>query len=84
MLSFFLTTFIFFKFIILVHNITSRHQLLVETIGVRDEERESYEMINYLHSVLTPIFLTSLFLETAFFFIYTNLVLNLIIIFAYR
>ena len=64
---------IFFHFI-LVYNISARHQLLETTIGVRQEETDSYEMVTYLNNRLTPIYLTALFLETATFFLYLNMV----------
>ena len=58
----------------LVHKITARHQLLKDTITVRYDETESYNMAIYLHNLLTPIFLTFIILEMATFFLYTNLV----------
>ena len=61
-------------FLTLVHKIDARHQLLEDTITVRDDETESYNMAIFLNSCLTPIFLTALMLEMAFFFIYTKVV----------
>ena len=64
---------IFLRFI-LVYNISTRHHLLEATIGVRQEEIDSYEMVTYLNNCLTPIYLTALVLETATFFLYLNMV----------
>ena len=58
----------------LVHQITERHRLLEDTIGVREDEIESYNMAIYLNNCLTPIFLAALTLEMASIFLYTNLV----------
>ena len=59
-----------FLHFILVYNISARHQLLETTIGVRQEEKDSYEMVTYLNNCLTPIYLTALILETATVFFY--------------
>ena len=59
---------------ILVHKIAARHQLLVDTLTVRDDETESDNMATYLNNCLTPIFLTALMLEITSFFLYINLV----------
>ena len=56
----------------IVYKITARHQLLEDTIEVRKEETESYNMAIYLNNCLTPIFLSALVLETASFYLYTN------------
>ena len=69
--STYITIFLHF---ILVYNISARHQLLEATIGVRQEETDSYEMVTYLNNRLTPIYLTALVLETATFFLYLNMV----------
>ena len=69
--STYITIFLHF---ILVYNISARHQLLETTIGVRQEEKDSYEMVTYLNNRLTPIYLTALVLETATFFLYLNMV----------
>ena len=63
-----------FLHFILVYNISARHHLLEATIGVRQEEKDSYEMVTYLNNCLTPIYLTALVLETATFFLYLNMV----------
>ena len=69
--STYITIFLHF---ILVYNISARHHLLEATIGVRQEEKDSYEMVTYLNNCLTPIYLTALVLETATFFLYLNMV----------
>ena len=61
-------------FLTLVHKIDARHQLLEDTITVRDDETESYNMAIYLNNCLTPIFLAALILEMTSFFLYINLV----------
>ena len=53
--------------------------MLEDTIGVREEETESYNMAIYLNNCLTPIFLAALTLEMASFFLYTNLVMKTLI-----
>ena len=58
----------------LVHKITERHQLLEETVLARDDETDAYNMAHHLNYYFTPIFLTSLVLETVSFFLYTNMV----------
>ena len=45
-----------------------------DTIGVREDEIESYNMAIYLNNCLTPIFLAALTIEMASFFLYTNMV----------
>ena len=60
--------------VFLVHNITARHQLLEETVLPREDETEAYNMAIYLNICLTPTFLTFMVLETASFFLYTNVV----------
>ena len=40
----------------------------------REDEIEAYNRAMYLNNCLTPIFLTSMVLETASFFLYTNMV----------
>lgn len=40
----------------------------------RDDEIEAYNRAHYLNNCLTPIFLTTLVLEAASFFLYTNMV----------
>ena len=65
----------------LVHKITERHQLLEETVLARDDEIEAYNRALYLNNCLTPIFLTSLVLEAASFFLYTNMVTQTILIY---
>ena len=57
-----------------VHTISERHQLLRETISTRQDEEDSYEMVNYLNNCLTPIFLIFLCLELLLFYTYTNMV----------
>ena len=57
-----------------VHKIAAKHKLLEDTITIRDDETESYNMAIYLNNLLTPIFLTALTLEMASFFLYSNLV----------
>ena len=69
--STYITIFLHF---ILVYNISARHHLLEATIGVRQEEKDSYEMVTYLNNRLTPIYLTALVLETATFFLYLNMI----------
>ena len=61
-------------FLTLVHKIDARHQLLEDTITVRDDETESNNMATYLNKYLTPIFLAALILEVTSFFLYINLV----------
>ena len=69
------STYILLSFhFILVYNISARHHLLEATIGVRQEEIDSYEMVTYLNNHLTPIYLTALVRETATFFLYLNMV----------
>ena len=58
----------------LVHKITERHKLLVETILPREDETEAYKRAHYLNNCLTPVFLTALVLETLLFYLYTNMV----------
>ena len=41
---------------------------------VRRDETEAYKKAQYLNNCLTPIFLTALVLETASFYLYTNMV----------
>ena len=50
--------------------------MLEETVLPREDETEAYNRAMYLNNCLTPIFLTSLVLETASFFLYTNMVYN--------
>ena len=69
--STYITIFLHF---ILVYNISARHHLLEATIGVRQEETDSYEMVTYLNNRLTPIYLTALILETSTVFLYLNMV----------
>ena len=40
----------------------------------REDETEAYNRAMYLNNCLTTIFLTSMVLETASFFLYTNMV----------
>ena len=40
----------------------------------REDETEAYNKAQYLNNCLTPIFLTALVLETASFYLYTNMV----------
>ena len=48
--------------------------MLEETVLARKDETEAYKMAQYLNNCLTPIFLTALVLETASFYLYTNMV----------
>ena len=57
-----------------VYKINERHQLLEETVEERNDETEAFNRVLNLNNCLTPIFLTSLVLEAAFFFLYTNMV----------
>ena len=45
----------------------------------RNDETEAYNMALHLNNCLTPIFLTSLVLEAASFYLYTNMVAQIIL-----
>ena len=45
----------------------------------RDDEIDAYNRAHYLNNCLTPIFLTSLVLEAASFYLYTNMVAQIIL-----
>ena len=45
----------------------------------RDDEIDAYNRAHYLNNCLTPIFLTTLVLEAASFFLYTNMVTQTIL-----
>ena len=47
-------------------------------MGERNDEIEAYNTAQYLNNCLTPIFLTSLVLEAASFYLYTNMVAQII------
>ena len=57
--------------------------MLEETVLPREDETEAYNRAMYLNNCLTPIFLTSLVLETASFFLYTNMVTQTVMFFFY-
>ena len=48
--------------------------MLEETVMVRDDETKAYNRAQFLNNCLTSIFLAALVLETALFYLYTNMV----------